>query len=219
MTTVSSTYNHEEAVLEAIQIAHKNHRLNNSMSNSSRRSSVTSTRSCLKDASVGSTATNSSRRSVSFCDKGHQCEEFEMYAEEEHQVVWFSAEEYDEMKRGFEFTIFMMDAGCPEKVEDDEHTTRGLEKRSEEGQWKRYERKRDYYNAVLDEQERQWEENIDDQNLISQVAVEVNRDSLREAYDQGVLDEIEVYGHALRRSTSERTASTDNSEPSVSDQE
>ena len=79
-----------------------------------------------------------------------------MYDEEWHPDLWFAPEDYDEMKQSFEFTIFMMDAGCPEKVDDNETTTtRGLEKRTEEGQWRRYERKRDYYNKVLDEQERQ----------------------------------------------------------------
>ena len=96
------------------------------------------------------------RRSVRFCPKGHTCEEFDMYDEEWHPDLWFAPEDYDEMKQTFEFTIFMMDAGCPEKVHDNETTTtRGLEKRTEEGQWRRYERKRDYYNKVLDEQERQ----------------------------------------------------------------
>ena len=137
-------------------------------------------------------------RKVTFCDKGHACQEFQMYSEEECVDVWFSCEDYDNMKSSFEFTVFMMDAGCPEKVEDDEHTTRGLEKRSEEGQWKRYERKRDYYNAVLDEQERQWDEDIDDQDKISQIAQDVTRESLLEAFDQGVLDEIAVHGHSLR---------------------
>jgi len=141
-------------------------------------------------------------RRVQFCDKGHTCQEFDMWEPELVAVIWFTHDEYDEMKANFEFTVFMLDAGCPEKVEDDEHTCRGLEKRSEEGAWCRYERKRDYYNAVLDEQERQWEENEDgeeDLDAIGEIAVEVTRESRLEAQDQGVLDEIAVYGHLLRQ--------------------
>lgn len=108
-------------------------------------------RSCLKTKT-----SKKKKRSIRFCDKGHLCEYFDMYEEDLHPDLWFTPEAYDEMKSSFEFTIFMMDAGCPEKVEDNETmTTRGLEKRTEEGQWKRYERKRGYYNEVLDEQERQ----------------------------------------------------------------
>ena len=108
-------------------------------------------RSCLK-----SETSKRKKRSIRFCDKGHLCEYFDMYDEDLHPDLWFTPEAYEEMKSSFEFTIFMMDAGCPEKVEDNETvTTRGLEKRTEEGQWKRYERKREYYNEVLDEQERQ----------------------------------------------------------------
>lgn len=214
MTT--TCYNHEEAVLESIRIFHKNKNLmgsnqRGSMSSSSNNSCSTR-RSCLKDFS--NTARNSERRSIQFCDKGHRCREFQMYSDEEVEEVWFAPEDYDAMKKAFEFTVFMMDAGCPEKVSDDlEHTTRGLEKRCEEGQWKRYERKRDYYDAILDEQERQWEEDHDDFDEIARIAVEVTRDSFREAQDMGVMDEIAVYGHALRRincrrSVSDRTTDT-----------
>jgi hypothetical protein len=181
MTDVLEDHDCEQSVLNSLHIAQKNYGLSGY-------------RSCLKSASKRSRV----KRSVRFSDDGHECQEFEMYSEDELLEAWYQSEDYESMKSSFEFTVFMMDAGCPEKVEDDEHTCRGLEKRCEEGQWKRYERKRDYYDAVLDEQERQWDHEEDDQEKISQIATQVNRESRMEAYDVGVFDEICVYGHALR---------------------
>jgi hypothetical protein len=183
MTDVLEEQDREQAVLDSLLVARKNYVLSTSY-----RSSVKSARSKRRGV----------RRNVMFSDEGHDSQEYEMYSYDEALEAWYQCGDYEAMKSGFEFTIFMMDAGCPEKVEDDEHTCRGLEKRCEEGQWKRHERKRHYYDVVLDEQERQWDHQEDDQEKISQLSVEVNAESLMEAYDFGVFDEIAVYGHALR---------------------
>jgi hypothetical protein len=51
----------------------------------------------------------------------------------------------------------------------DEHTSRGLEYRTQEGAWARYENKRDAYNSVLDEQDRQWKVDKDDDDKICEM--------------------------------------------------
>jgi len=69
-------------------------------------------------------------------------------------ATWYDSNEYAEIKSAYQLTIFMMESG--EKLSGD-HTPRGLEYRTQEGAWARYENKRDAYNAVLDEQDRQWQ--------------------------------------------------------------
>jgi hypothetical protein len=74
----------------------------------------------------------------------------------DHEVAatWYNAKEYKEIKLSYQLTIFMMEMG--EELSN-EHTSRGLEYRTREGAWARHENKRDAYNGVLDEQDRQWQ--------------------------------------------------------------
>ena len=90
--------------------------------------------------------------------------------DEEIASIWYNAEEYSEIKSGYQMTIFMMESG--EDVDDDKHTSRGLEYRTQEGAWARYENKRDAYNAVLDEQDRQWKVDQDDFEKIRSIYLE-----------------------------------------------
>ena len=79
-----------------------------------------------------------------------------------------------------------------EKLTGDDHTSRGLEYRTQEGAWARYENKRDAYNAVLDEQDRQWKEDIDDWDKISAVYLEHSTKCLKAAYERGVKDQQDI---------------------------
>lgn len=90
--------------------------------------------------------------------------------EKEVEAIWYTAEEYSEIKASYQITIFMMEAG--DNVENDGHTSRGLEYRTQEGAWARYENKRDAYNAVLDEQDRQWKVDKDDFEQIRNIYCE-----------------------------------------------
>ena len=70
--------------------------------------------------------------------------------------IWWASEEYEDILRSFDYIVFMMEAGSGKVMDEgDEHCTRGLELRTEAGKWARFEHKRDCYNAVLDEQDRQ----------------------------------------------------------------
>jgi len=86
--------------------------------------------------------------------------------DEEVALTWYDSNEYAEIKASYQLTIFMMESG--EKLSGD-HTPRGLEYRTQEGAWARYENKRDAYNAVLDEQDRQWQRDEDDHDEIARI--------------------------------------------------
>ncbi|CAB9497937.1 expressed unknown protein [Seminavis robusta] len=106
--------------------------------------------------------------------------------------IWWAAEDYDDIMRSFEYTVFMMEAGEAKAVEDDQHCTRGLELRTEAGKWARFEHKRDCYNAVLDEQDRQWNEGEDNQDKIANCCREVTAKTQRIACRKGMQDEKDI---------------------------
>jgi hypothetical protein len=87
--------------------------------------------------------------------------------DEDIAEIWYSAAEYSEIKSSYQLTLFMMENG--ELKESDEHTSRGLEYRTQQGAWARYENKRDAYNAVLDEQDRQWKADKDDHDALGRI--------------------------------------------------
>jgi hypothetical protein len=104
--------------------------------------------------------------------------------------VWYDGSEYAEIKKSYQLTIFLMESG--EKLTGEDHTSRGLEYRTQEGAWARYENKRDAYNAVLDEQDRQWKDDIDDWDKISSVYLEHSTKCLTAANARGVGDQKEI---------------------------
>ena len=129
--------------------------------------------------------------SISFSGKKHikKIPHLNTMTEEDIESIWYSHYDYDDIKASFEYTVFMMDAGEAKTVENDEHTTRGLEMRTEEGAWARFEHKRDAYNAVLDEQDRQWNEGEDDPEQISACCLEVSASAAKGALERGLGDE------------------------------
>lgn len=110
--------------------------------------------------------------------------------EEEVNATWYSAEEYGEIKAAYQLTIFMMEAG--EELNSEEHTSRGLEYRTQEGAWARYENKRDAYNAVLDEQDRQWQRDEDDHDEIGRIYLQHSAKCAEAAASRAAVDEIEA---------------------------
>lgn len=129
--------------------------------------------------------------SISFSGKKHikKIPHLNTMSEEDIEQIWYSHYDYDDIKASFEYTVFMMDAGEAKTVENDEHTTRGLEMRTEEGAWARFEHKRDAYNAVLDEQDRQWNDGEDDAEAIAAACLEVTESAAKGALERGLGDE------------------------------
>ena len=128
---------------------------------------------------------------ISFSGKKHikKIPHLNTMSEEDIEAIWYSHYDYDDIKASFEYTVFMMDAGEAKTVENDEHTTRGLEMRTEEGAWARFEHKRDAYNAVLDEQDRQWNDGEDDPEQIAALCLEVSESAAKGALERGLGDQ------------------------------
>ena len=115
------------------------------------------------------------------------------YGKDILQQIWWNPNDYDEMMKSFEYVVFMMEAGEGSTVNDDkEHCTRGLELRTEAGKWSRFEHKRDCYNAVLDEQDRQWNEGMDNQDSIANCCRSVTAKTQRIACRKGMEDEKDI---------------------------
>ena len=106
------------------------------------------------------------------------------------ESIWYSSREYSEIKAAYQLTIFMMESG--EKITGNEHTTRGLEYRTQEGAWARYENKRDAYNAVLDEQDRQWKVDKDDFDKLREIYLEHSTKCAQAAVVRALQDEQDI---------------------------
>jgi hypothetical protein len=61
--------------------------------------------------------------------------------------VWWTHEEMLQLRQEYEGVLYMIDQGLA--LDDEHESARGLEIRTEEGEWKFYEHKRDAWNAVL----------------------------------------------------------------------
>jgi hypothetical protein len=133
--------------------------------------------------------------------------------------IWWSAEDYDTIMRSFEYTVFMMEAGEQKAVEDgQEHCTRGLELRTEAGKWARFEHKRDCYNAVLDEQDRQWNQGEESQEKIANACRQVTAKAQRIACRKGMQDEIDIADYTADIRLQLGVGVNDNATPSTSKQ-
>lgn len=110
--------------------------------------------------------------------------------DEEVFNIWYTSKEYSEIKQAYQVTIFMMESG--ETITGDEHTSRGLEYRTQEGAWARYENKRDAYNAVLDEQDRQWKVDKDDYEKIRQIYLKHSTKCANAAIVRALQDERDI---------------------------
>jgi hypothetical protein len=131
-------------------------------------------------------------KSVRFADENEVFEitHLDDIPEAEVEATWYDAGEYADIKSAYQLTIFMMEAG--ETLNPLEHTSRGLEYRTQEGAWSRYENKRDAYNAVLDEQDRQWQIDIDDFDEIARIYLSHSKKCSESALARGLHDEQEA---------------------------
>jgi len=111
-------------------------------------------------------------------------------SDQEIYATWYNSQEYSAIKSAYQLTIFMMESG--ETVTGDEHTSRGLEYRTQEGAWARYENKRDAYNAVLDEQDHQWKIDKDDFEKIRKIYLKHSQKCADAAVVRALSDEREA---------------------------
>lgn len=121
------------------------------------------------------------------------------YTIEEKEDAFFQKAEMTQIKAEMVATVRMIARG--DLVEDTfEHCSRGLEFRSREGANKRKSNKIRALEAVLDEQDEQFDAGIINEKAISLIYQTVSLRCRKEAHDRGICDEMEVYGRALRAS-------------------
>lgn len=139
-------------------------------------------------------------KSVRFAveDEVFQIRHIDDFSEEEIANIWFDQQYYADIKNEYKEVIFALE--CGKHIESDEETSRGLEHRTQEGSMARFQIKRDSYNDVLDEQDRQWKEDADDDELISKIYREHSVVCAKKAYQMGLADELaarQVYTESL----------------------
>lgn len=147
---------------------------------------------CANDTVRNKPATNPLSKSVRISDQEDvfSIPHLNDMSDEEVAAIWYHGEEYTEIKSSYQATIHLMEMG--QVREDDDNTCRGLEYRTQEGAWARYENKRDAYNAVLDEQDRQWKVDKDDEEKISRIYLEHSTKCTQAAISRGAMDAKEA---------------------------
>jgi hypothetical protein len=118
------------------------------------------------------------------------------YTVEEKHNAWFQKAEMVQIKADMVATVRMITRG--DLVDDTvEHSTRGLEFRSREGANKRKINKFRALEAVLDEQDEQFDCGIVNDRAISLVYQSVSLRCRKEAHARGICDAVTVHGRPL----------------------
>lgn len=117
-------------------------------------------------------------------------EQISEFCKEEVAAIWYDANDYADMKADYKTAVFMLECGKP--LPEGDHTSRGLEYRTQQGAWARYENKRDAYNAVLDEQDNQWKNDTDDCNALARIYLEHSHKCAQAALALGRKDATEA---------------------------
>lgn len=115
------------------------------------------------------------------------------YEPDEVIATWYQKDEMAQMKADMVDTVRSMLRGELEN-DSEEQCMRGLESRTRIGANKRQENKLRALEAVLDEQDREFEAGIIDERTISLVYQRVSLRCRNEAHERGLRDEVEVYG-------------------------
>jgi hypothetical protein len=110
------------------------------------------------------------------------------FDEETIRAVWYEKTEYDTMKVGFVATIKKMMRGEP-IAENNESTIRGLEFRTRKGALRRQHNKLAAITAVLDEQDRQFNDGTFDEERLAEIYRSSGSHCQESAQAMGIKDE------------------------------
>jgi len=131
----------------------------------------------MKDAPPERRATR--RRSVGFApEPENKVLEFE--PDEDAEQIWYTRDEYDIIKARNSLIIKMMKTGSFEETE--EHTFRGLEHKLKDGFKQRRENKFNALNAVLEEQDKQYNRGIHEPEVIAKAYRRVSLNAAENAF-------------------------------------
>lgn len=110
-------------------------------------------------------------------------------SEEDHYLLYYSRDEYEDIAESFEFALFLLSEGLPVDPYDQEVTTRGLEFRTKKGSRERYVIRQEAFEAVMQVQDRQWEDGVEDEDEIALTYKPHSLRSAKEAAVRGAQDE------------------------------
>ena len=111
--------------------------------------------------------------------------------EAEIRATWYRKEEYRKIRSSMADTVRKISSG-KFSGDSDAHCARGLEFRTPYGSQLRKKNKLEALVAVLDEQDRQFDEGCLDEELLARAYMESSRTRLEEAQRRGELDEQEA---------------------------
>lgn len=109
-------------------------------------------------------------------------------AKDEVRAIWYERTDYEAMKHSFIPIVRKMMKGEPIE-ENNEQSTRGLEYRTRKGAIRRQHNKLEAISAVLDEQDRQYNEGMLSDELLKDVYRSCSMHCQEEAYMLGLKDE------------------------------
>lgn len=118
--------------------------------------------------------------------KVHHVIGIDSFSDKEYNKCWYSSEERDKMSIKREKIVVRMDAGKPPKRTQ---PYRGLECQSQDGYKAFSNQVSCIINAVMNEQDRQWEEDAFDELRISELSRTVSATSVARAFQTGLEDE------------------------------
>lgn len=115
------------------------------------------------------------------------------------EAVWIQPDEYLEIRQRCIATLRIMAMGeaSVEMTEGEDFCPRGLEGKTREGAMKRREYKLDSMNAVLEEQQILWNEEIEDDVAIMEAYQVFSIPCAEDAYERGAMDEDAIQDYLM----------------------
>lgn len=128
-------------------------------------------------------------RAVSFSPNVHVKRTLHInnYSDEEIHATWLDESDFQRIRGEIDLTVHLMETGG--HIESDKQCTRGLESRTTVGALRKLQNKQDARDAVLFEQETQWNRGINDAETISDVYQERSHSCGVSAHIVGLFDE------------------------------
>jgi hypothetical protein len=129
--------------------------------------------------------------------------------------IWWTAKDYLEIKQEYEAVIYLLEQNLP--VNELEHSTRGLDKRTERGAWTMFEHQRNARNAVLRQQDIQRKLKYVDETAIAQAYMKECSVLIQQAIQVAAVDEKIACSFLLSNGTStERSPAAESTDCPVS---
>jgi hypothetical protein len=122
------------------------------------------------------------------------------YTQEEMEATWLSKTDFENIKADMKFAIDLINQGLLDEEDTVSHCYRGLECRTIGGSRKRMLNKITARDAVLDEQDRQYDSCVTDSEAIAKVYIVTSHPCQVSAHTMGMFDEKDARWRSLPRS-------------------